>query len=235
MKQQQIAEQILNSLAKRNGFDSWNDLLNDYDIGDTSGETLDALIIAAIVEALSLPLQLPTDDQIEENGKEGGLKDGELQMYWEGAVWLRDVWIPKHTKVEALSLQGNAPKEGIEHLAQIDIPNFIKSAFQILVGTGEDALKTYMKAHNIKISLGSPSMKVDKYAACDKCEGEGLERMNDGGQYDCPNCDGSGKVEAIGVQPATDSDLIEVANKFSQEYLKEGVQPDGRSSNSNQQ
>ena len=37
----------------------------------------------------------------------------------------------------------------------------------------------------------------NKYTTCDKCEGEGLERMNDGGQYDCPNCDGSGKVENI--------------------------------------
>lgn len=31
-----------------------------------------------------------TDERIEKNGKEGGLRDGELQLYWEGATWLRD-------------------------------------------------------------------------------------------------------------------------------------------------
>jgi hypothetical protein len=36
----------------------------------------------------SLPLA-PTDDEIETNGKEGGLRDGELQLFWEGAVWMR--------------------------------------------------------------------------------------------------------------------------------------------------
>lgn len=36
----------------------------------------------------TLPLA-PTDDEIEENGKKGGLRDGELQMFWEGAVWMR--------------------------------------------------------------------------------------------------------------------------------------------------
>jgi hypothetical protein len=33
---------------------------------------------------------LPSNDVIEANGIEGGLRDGELQMYWEGAVWLRN-------------------------------------------------------------------------------------------------------------------------------------------------
>ena len=36
----------------------------------------------------SLP-PAPTDDEIEANGIEGGLRDGELQMFWEGAVWMR--------------------------------------------------------------------------------------------------------------------------------------------------
>ena len=30
-----------------------------------------------------------TDDEIEKHGMEGGLRDGELQMYWEGATWYR--------------------------------------------------------------------------------------------------------------------------------------------------
>ena len=34
---------------------------------------------------------LPTDEQIEANGIEGGLRDGELQMFWEGAKWMRDL------------------------------------------------------------------------------------------------------------------------------------------------
>lgn len=34
---------------------------------------------------------LPTDEQIEANGIEGGLRDGELQMFWEGAVWMRNL------------------------------------------------------------------------------------------------------------------------------------------------
>ena len=33
---------------------------------------------------------LPTDEVIEANGKEGGLQDDELQMYFEGATWLRE-------------------------------------------------------------------------------------------------------------------------------------------------
>jgi hypothetical protein len=33
---------------------------------------------------------LPSDDVIEANGIEGGLRDNELQMYWEGAIWLRN-------------------------------------------------------------------------------------------------------------------------------------------------
>jgi hypothetical protein len=38
----------------------------------------------------SHPVQLPTDEEIEKNGKYGGLRDNELQMYWEGAKWMRD-------------------------------------------------------------------------------------------------------------------------------------------------
>lgn len=34
-------------------------------------------------------IQLPSDEEIEDSGKEGGLCDNELQMYWEGAVWLK--------------------------------------------------------------------------------------------------------------------------------------------------
>lgn len=36
----------------------------------------------------SLP-PAPTDDEIEANGIEGGLRGAELQLYWEGAVWMR--------------------------------------------------------------------------------------------------------------------------------------------------
>ena len=32
---------------------------------------------------------LPSSETIEANGIEGGLRDGELQMYWEGAIWLK--------------------------------------------------------------------------------------------------------------------------------------------------
>jgi hypothetical protein len=32
---------------------------------------------------------LPSSETIEANGKEGGLRDGELQMFWEGAEWLK--------------------------------------------------------------------------------------------------------------------------------------------------
>jgi len=33
--------------------------------------------------------ELPSDDEIEESGREGGLRDNELQLYWEGAVDLK--------------------------------------------------------------------------------------------------------------------------------------------------
>ena len=45
--------------------------------------------IYTVVSALEKPL--PTDEQIEKNGIEGGLRDGELQMFWEGATWMRDL------------------------------------------------------------------------------------------------------------------------------------------------
>lgn len=32
---------------------------------------------------------LPSSEIIESNGIEGGLRDGELQMFWEGAEWLK--------------------------------------------------------------------------------------------------------------------------------------------------
>ena len=32
---------------------------------------------------------LPSSETIEANGMEGGLRDGELQMFWEGAEWLK--------------------------------------------------------------------------------------------------------------------------------------------------
>jgi len=51
------------------------------------------IIAQEIVKLFAIPdvmAMLPTDDAIEANGIEGGLKDGELQMYWEGAVWLKN-------------------------------------------------------------------------------------------------------------------------------------------------
>jgi len=33
---------------------------------------------------------LPSDDTIEKNGMEGGLRDNELQMFWEGAEWTKN-------------------------------------------------------------------------------------------------------------------------------------------------
>lgn len=30
---------------------------------------------------------LSSDDEIEESGREGGLRDNELQLFWEGAKW----------------------------------------------------------------------------------------------------------------------------------------------------
>ena len=46
------------------------------------------------LNSLSLPpaegaVRHLTDDEIEKHGMEGGLRDGELQMYWEGATWYR--------------------------------------------------------------------------------------------------------------------------------------------------
>jgi hypothetical protein len=32
---------------------------------------------------------LPSPENIEANGIEGGLRDGELQMFWKGAEWLK--------------------------------------------------------------------------------------------------------------------------------------------------
>ena len=43
---------------------------------------------------------LPSSESIEANGIEGGLRDGELQMFWEGAEWLKS-----HLQKRLLSIQ----------------------------------------------------------------------------------------------------------------------------------
>ena len=42
-----------------------------------------ALSIADVMD------MLPSSETVEENVMEGGLRDGELQMFWEGAEWLK--------------------------------------------------------------------------------------------------------------------------------------------------
>lgn len=49
----------------------------------------DQFIETTGVEWFLEEIQLPSEDDIEDSGKEGGLCDNELQMYWEGAVWLK--------------------------------------------------------------------------------------------------------------------------------------------------
>lgn len=46
---------------------------------------------------------LPSSESIEANGIEGGLRDGELQLFWEGAEWLKS-----HLQKRLLS-KGNYP------------------------------------------------------------------------------------------------------------------------------
>lgn len=38
-----------------------------------------------------------SSDVIEASGIEGGLRDGELQMYWEGAIWLKQQLLKRLT------------------------------------------------------------------------------------------------------------------------------------------
>jgi hypothetical protein len=93
----QLAEETLDSISKVNGFSDFGGIVLDYDLHYTTIATLKDVITVAMVEmytagageaTCSLPLA-PTDDEIETNGKEGGLRDGELQLFWEGAVWMR--------------------------------------------------------------------------------------------------------------------------------------------------
>lgn len=49
-------------------------------------------VIDAINEALTIAdvmAMFPSSETIEANGIKGGLRDGELQMFWEGAEWLK--------------------------------------------------------------------------------------------------------------------------------------------------
>ena len=55
--------------------------MDNLEIFDKDGKALNIADVMAM---------LPSDDAIEANGIEGGLRDEELQMYWEGAVWLRN-------------------------------------------------------------------------------------------------------------------------------------------------
>lgn len=42
--------------------------------------------VLSIADAMAM---LPSSQTIEANAIEGGLRDGELQMFWEGAEWLK--------------------------------------------------------------------------------------------------------------------------------------------------
>lgn len=59
-----------------------------------------------------------TDDEIEKHGMEGGLRDGELQMYWEGATWYRsyaqkiaDKMVEEMLREEWVKASDKLPKE----------------------------------------------------------------------------------------------------------------------------
>ena len=42
-----------------------------------------------VLDLFDVMAMLPSSETIEANGMEGGLRDGELQMFWEGAEWLK--------------------------------------------------------------------------------------------------------------------------------------------------
>jgi hypothetical protein len=68
----------LNLYQRSLAVEEWHKLLNHVK------EMEQALSIADIVA------MLPSPETIEANGIEGGLRDGELQMFWEGAEWLKN-------------------------------------------------------------------------------------------------------------------------------------------------
>ena len=81
---------------------SANDFLTEcgYDKEDHvlhSAKGVIATMIDVYMAAKLLDLQgkLPSNEEIEKIGAEGGLRDDELQMFWEGAVRMRDVIFKK--------------------------------------------------------------------------------------------------------------------------------------------
>ena len=71
------------------------------------------------LNSLSLPpaegaVRHLTDDEIEKHGMEGGLRDGELQMYWEGATWYRSYAQKIADKMVEERLRGYHLNEGYD-------------------------------------------------------------------------------------------------------------------------
>ena len=73
---------------------------------------------------------LPSSETIEANGMEGGLRDGELQMFWEGAKWLKS-----HLQKRLLS-KGNAVSPLIDSISSMN-----KAMKEFLSGIDEELEK----------------------------------------------------------------------------------------------
>ena len=64
-----------------------------------------------------------TDEEIEKNGKDGGLRDNELQMFWEGATFYRNYiqrFIEEHTSPQ------NKPQPTAEGAEEMIVDDFTK-------------------------------------------------------------------------------------------------------------
>jgi hypothetical protein len=165
MNKQELAEQILKKYLGDDAVQELKSLVN------STRRNYYNLILAAIVEAIDAPakegmiedvlleIAVEVEKQVCREIDRLSLDDQQSDVFTENISMVFDnnkrKWIKKlmqcgesaHAK-EAISVPA---QQGVGELAQIDITNFIKAAFQILVGRGEDAMYQYMKDKKVEI------------------------------------------------------------------------------------
>lgn len=93
MNYEQILQAAKDEVAKSYGYKNWDDLFDTRDKKGVETSLKYAALLAmqrvADLSITNLVVILPSSDDIEANGLEGGLTGNELQMFWEGAEWLK--------------------------------------------------------------------------------------------------------------------------------------------------
>ena len=105
-------QEIKNNYAKGQGYEDWEEYFMSHFATSSFSMTATLTVFEKIMNEICICAQkaalkkaaekLPTSKIIESNGEEGGLRDGELQLFWEGAVWMKNTVTKSITNPENL-------------------------------------------------------------------------------------------------------------------------------------